>query len=267
MRDTAIVFLAHTWSEALARRFERLRRETSPDFDCFALIQDDDENVLAQWQSSLKAMGAERALFRFSAATLATQLDLRYFGMRQVLSNTHFPLLLFSRSHRYSYYWQVEYDVELRGSWRDFFELYRPSEAAFVASHFHRWSDWPTWFWWPSLMPPAGAVVSTEQLFKAFMPVARFSHEALLVVERAHREGWLGHFEAVVPTVLMMNGHNLEDLNVRGKSYIGGFQDPVALLPLQSTLRARPPVGIDEFRNRGQGALLFHPVKDDVNPQ
>ncbi|HUR89409.1 MAG TPA: hypothetical protein VMZ74_10015, partial [Ramlibacter sp.] len=262
MHDTAIVFLAHFWSEAAALRFERLRRESSAAADCFLLLQDDDPQVLAHWQSRLQEIGAAHALVRFSAATLATQLGLRYFGMRQVMSNTHFPLLQFSHSHRYAYYWQVEYDVEYRGAWGDFFAARRPSEASLIAAHFHNWSEWPEWFWWPSLSTPAGAAVGPQNLYKAFMPVARFSQRALHDIEQAHRQGWMGHYEVIVPTVLLMNGHNLEDLNVRGACYIPGFQDPIPLLPLQSTIRARPPVSLVEFRTRAQGALLFHPVKD-----
>jgi len=262
MHDTAIVFLTHAWSEAIALRFERLWRETSPTADCFLLLQDDDAQVLSLWQATLKKIGADDSLFRFTAAELPQQLGLRYFGMRQVLSNAHFPLMHFARSHPHAYYWQVEYDVEYRGSWSKFFEAYRPSDAALCGAHFHRWADWPEWMWWPSLTAPVGTQLPADMLYKAFMPVARYSHQALQDVEQAHRQGWMGHFEALVPTVLMMNGRKLEDIAVRTRCYVGGFQDPVPLLPLQSTLRCRPPVSFNEFLTRGQGALLFHPVKD-----
>src|SRR5438132_7695067 len=189
MHDTAIVFLTHAWSEAIARRFERLWREGSPHADCFVLLHDDNPQVLERWEGTLRQMGAPDALFRFSAATLPTQLGLRYFGMRQVMSNTHFPLLLFSRSRRYSYYWQVEFDVEYRGAWPDFFNAYRDTDASLLAAHFHNWVDWPDWFWWTSVTAPGA--FNAEKLYKAFMPVSRFSRRALDDIEQAHREGWL----------------------------------------------------------------------------
>ena len=168
------------------------------------------------------------------------------------------------RSHPgYAYYWQVEGDVDYRGRWGDFFAPYREASAGLLAAHFHRWQDWPEWYWWPSLTAPAAINPRNDQLFKTFMAVVRFSHAALETVERAHRQGWLGHFEAVVPTVLLMEGFQLEDLNVRQQCYVGWYQDPVPLLPLLSTVRCRPFVTMQEFVQRGQGPLLFHPVKEN----
>src|SRR4051812_21538383 len=116
MHDTAVVFLAHTWGEAIARRFVRLRLECSSFADCFLLLQDDNPGIALQWQATLDAIGAPGAMFRFNAAALPSELGLRYFGMRQVLSNTHFPLMFFARAHPHAYYWQIEYDVEYRGA-------------------------------------------------------------------------------------------------------------------------------------------------------
>jgi hypothetical protein len=262
VHSTAVVFLSHLWSEAIARRFARLWREASPVADVFLLLQADDPQPVARWEATLAELGAPQALFRFSAATLPSQLGLRYFGLRQVLSNTHFPLLLFSRSHPHAHYWQVEYDVELRGDWRAFFETRAASDSDLIASHFHNVNEWPDWFWWTSLSLPAQLALQPAQLYKAFMPIARFSRRALQEVEQAHRDGWSGHFEAVIPSALLRAGHKLEDLNVRGPCYIAGYPEAVPLLTLQSSIRARPPVSAAEFRHRGQGALLFHPVKD-----
>src|SRR5437763_1291311 len=154
MNDTAIVFLTHLWSNAVARRFERLWRESTPAADCFLVLQDDDVQVLAAWQAYLASIGASRALFRFSAAQLPDRLGLRYFGMRQIMGNAHFPMLLFAQSHRYAFYWQVEGDVEYRGPWNEFFGTYRETDASLLAAHCHNWADWPEWFWWPSVSAP-----------------------------------------------------------------------------------------------------------------
>lgn len=262
-RDTSIVFLTHMWDEVLARRFHRLRTESAPHADCFLLLQNDDERVVAQWKTRLAAMGASDALFTFNSFSLPSDLGIRYFGSERILCNTHFPLLLFSHAHpEYAYFWQIEGDVEYRGSWGDFFAPYRDSEAALLAAHFHRWQDWPGWFWWPSFTGPPNVHPRTEEMFKTFMAVVRFSRAALACVEQFHREGWMGHFEVIIPTALLRSGHQLEDLNVRKTCYIGWFQDPVALLALQSTVRCRPFISMQEFTQRGEGALLFHPVKE-----
>jgi hypothetical protein len=263
-RDTCVVFLTHIWDGGVARRFERLWRESAPHARCFLLLQDDDPRIVDLWKARLESLGAADAMMTFNSTELPARLGLRYFGAQRILANTHFPLLLFRRSQPdYAYYWQVEGDVEYRGRWGDFFAPYRETDSALLAAHIHRLQDWPDWYWWPSLTAPAGMILRNEQFLKAFMPVARFSRGALDSIEQAHRQGWLGHFEAVIPTVLLMEGLRLEDLNVRGTSYLGLFQDPVPLLPLLSTVRCRPFVTMQEFAQRGQGALLFHPVKEN----
>jgi hypothetical protein len=258
-----IVFLTHFWDESVARRFERLKRESASHADCFLVLQDDDAAVVAQWKTFLGSMGAPGAVFTFNSVELPRRLGIPYFGSQRVMTNTHFPLLLFAREHpAYAHYWQIEGDAELRGPWGEFFAAYEPSDAALLAAHIHRWHDWPEWFWWPSLTAPADMNLTVESMYKAFLAVMRISRRALEVVESAHRKGWIGHFEAILPSVLLLQGLGLEDLNVRRTSYAGWFQDPVGLLPLQSTVRCRPPITMQEFMNRGQGPLLFHPIKE-----
>lgn len=261
-RDTAIVFLAHVWSESVAKRFERLRRETAPLAECFLLLQDDGGDVVRNWRGYLATIGAPDALVTFNDLTLPAELGHRYFGMQRVMANTHFPLLQFARSRRYAYYWQVEFDVEYRGSWHDFFAAYTQTDASLLAMHFHTFVDWPEWCWWPSLTLPPGIDLLGDKLYKCFLPVMRLSRAAVDTIEQSHRQGWMGHFEAVLPTSLLLAGHRLEDLNVRQACYAGVYQDACGLLAVQSTVRCRPFISLGEFCNRGQGPLLFHPVKE-----
>src|SRR3954471_17596380 len=188
-RDTCIVFLTHVWDAGVARRFERLKSESAPHADCFLLLQDDDSRIVDIWKTRLESIGATDAMLTFNSADLPRRLGLRYFGAQRILANTHFPLLMFRRSHPdYAYYWQLEGDVEYRGRWGDFFAPYGGTDAALLASHIHRWADWPDWFWWPSLTAPVDTTLQTDQLFKAFMAVARFSRASLDVIEKAHHQ-------------------------------------------------------------------------------
>lgn len=260
--STAVVFLTHVWADVVASRFERLWRETQGVVDCFAVVQADDPAVAARWQTFLASIGAQSAYSSFNSQQLPAQLGLRYFGMRQVWSNTHFPLLHFSRTHRYEHYWQVEFDAEYRGSWRSFFEAYKETDASLLGAHFMNWVDCPEWFWWVSITPPQ-PVFPMEQLYKAFLAVFRISATAIEHTIQAQREGWMGHHEAVIPTILLQRGHRLEDLNVRSTAYVGYSQDPTEIIPLQSTIRCKPFVTLNEFRTRGNGPLMFHPVKEN----
>jgi hypothetical protein len=93
--------------------------------------------------------------------------------------------------------------------------------------------------------------------------VFRISADGIEAVERAHRRGWLGHFEVLVPTTLVQAGLGVDDLCAVNLCYVGPSQNPSPILPVQSTLRWRPAVSLDEFNRRGAGPLIFHPVKEN----
>jgi hypothetical protein len=261
--EAVVLFLAHQWSEAIGQRFWRLRRELSPLLDCFVSLQDDRGDVLRNWQAFLAGLGAPDALAPFLPDDLPGELGLRYFGDRRILGNAHFPLLRFARSNRYRHYWQVESDVEYRGNWLAFFSAYIDCETPLLASHIHRYPEWPSWGWWRSLSAPAGVALGPNDLYKAFFPVFRISRDAIQAVEQAHASGWLGHFEVLVPTTLVRAGLAIQDLRAINPCYVGPSQNPCPILPLQSTLRWRPNVSMREFGQRGAGPLIFHPVKDN----
>jgi len=159
--------------------------------------------------------------------------------------------------------WQVEYDAEYRGDWGSFFAAYQGNDAALLGAHIHRFDEWPSWCWWPSLGVPGNVQITRAQLRKAFMAVFRITREGVEAAVRAHRAGWVGHFEVVLPMALLCQGLRLDDLLVAGPCYIGPSQNPTEILALQSTVRYRPPISVEEFCQRGQGPLLFHPVKDN----
>lgn len=261
--ETAVLFLAHEWNEAIGQRFLRLRREIGPFADCFVRLQSDQGEVLRQWTGFLQAMGALDAMVPFDAGELPAQLGFGYFGDGRVLGNSHFPLLQFARTGGYRYYWQVESDVEYRGNWLSFIGSYRQCETPLLASHIHSFHDWPTWGWWRSLSAPSGAQVKVGTLRKAFLPVFRISADAIEAVEQAHRSGWLGHFEVLIPTALVRAGLGVDDLCAINRCYVGPSQNPSPIRPVQSTLRWRPAISINEFTHRAPGPLIFHPIKDN----
>ncbi|MBC7604126.1 MAG: hypothetical protein H7255_15895, partial [Ramlibacter sp.] len=137
------------------------------------------------------------------------------------------------------------------------------SRADLLASHIHRHHHWPTWRWWKSLATPTGSDVDAAQLVKAFLPVFRISRSAIDALLQAHREGWTGHFEVLVPTVVARHALRVEDLRANVPCYVDDSQDPNPIIPLQSTMRWRPEVRLQEFASRASGPLLFHPVKQN----
>lgn len=261
--EVAVLFLAHEWSDSAAQRFARLRRELGASVDCFLLLQDDQGEVLRTWTAFLHSIGAPAALAAFQADELPAQLGYPYFGGGRIMGNSHFALMRFALQGRHHYYWQIESDVEYRGNWLSFLEAYRDNDADLLASHVHRYDEWPTWDWWRSLKFPPDGKPKRGDLHKAFCPVARYSRPALELIDQAHKDGWSGHFEALVPTVLTAHGKRVQDFLATQACYVGGSQNPCPIVPLQSTMRWRPPISIAEFARRAKGPLLFHPVKEN----
>ncbi|MRD47327.1 hypothetical protein [Caenimonas koreensis] len=263
MHDTAVFLLTHQWTESVAYRFARLWREVSPRADCFVLLHDDQGEVTQRWRAFLKSMDAEHALSLFRPEALAGELGFALYGSEGVLGNTHLPLASAMLRGPWRHCWQIESDVEYRGAWSEFLQAFDASKADLLASHPFRFHDWPSWRWWTSLSVPVGKALDKRAMVKAFLPVFRISRPLLDAVLQAHREGWSGHFEVLMPTVAAVRGLVVEDLRSSHASYVGDSQDPLPILPLLSTMRWRPEISLREFTGRARGALLFHPVKQN----
>lgn len=260
---TAVVFLTHQFSPAIARRFERLWRETAGEADCHVLLHDDGGPVRAGWTAYLQALGASHALQPFQPDELAASLGITLFGGKGLLGNVHLPLLRFARSAPYARFWQIESDVEYRGSWRDFLRAFDDCDASLLVSHLHTYAQHPEWYWWLSASAPGHLRLPQSAWRKGFFPVSRFDRRALDVIAAAHRAGWHAHFEALIPTALAQAGISMLDLRSHRPCYEGDSQDPHPRPGVQSTIRWRPDVTPGEFMTRGSGPLLFHPVKQE----
>jgi len=256
--------MTHQWSWSIAKRFTRLLSEVNQKVDCFLLLHDDEGSVCQQWLQFLESIGAQTQLKRFSPKNLTMQLGYPYLnGLQMLPGSVHFPLLNFSRSYRYQYYWVIESDVEYRGNWLTFLNTYRECQAALLGAHIHCHRECPTYWWWNSLTLPSDIHLAVDDLHKAFLPICRLSADALDLIDEAHRLGWRGHQEVLIPTVLHLNGQAIQDFSQTAECYLGDSQNPCWSRTRLSTLRWRPEITLDEFINRGHGPLLFHPVKQD----
>src|SRR3569832_744713 len=97
--DNCIVFLTHFWDEAVACRFERIRREGAACADCWLVLQDDDPAVVAHWQRHLASIGAADRILTFNSVELPRRLGIPFFGSQRIMTNTLHPMLLFAREH------------------------------------------------------------------------------------------------------------------------------------------------------------------------
>lgn len=260
-----IVFLAHTWHPATAARFRRLHHETAGLMPCRLLLQSDRGPVVAAWTRYLTEHGLGHAITLFDPAALAPDLGLSYLEGDSITPGcTHYPLLWFAQTADAQHFWVVESDVDYTGSWREFFCAFEHSGADLLAAHLARYPQNPEWHWWPSLRLPSGTPAQSLQRWKAFLPVYRISARALDQVASRQRQGWQGHYEALLPTLLASDGFDVGDLRDEVTCYLGTAVDPWQPPSTWSSLRWRPPISTAERQIRALGSrpCLLHPIKD-----
>lgn len=267
MRRTAVVMVTHLWSESIAARFGRMRREVADAFDCHLLLQDDHGPVRQSWQAHLAATDSVHCLQLFDPEAARSELGLPWLATGMIPGCAHYVWTAFSRGRPHEHYWIVEGDVDYSGHWRELLEHIEPERAALVAPHVRTPEQDPRWMWWPSVRGPAPEIDAAQLrriALKAFLPVCRVSAKALELVHAAQLRGWRGHAEALLPTLLNHFGERVVDLRAVADCHEGDLQDPYPQdLARQSTIRYRPEVTLSEFMRRGGKPRLFHPVKQD----
>lgn len=257
-----IAFVARDWSPSVVRRFERLRTQTRPDRTCALLVDDAEPAVAGQWAAYLEHGAEGDLLYRYRSSELSQRFD----SASGVTGHaTHFPLLAVAAERAFDHYWVVESDVEYRGDWGSLFDRFEADACDLLASHLYTYAHWPRWYWWDKgFTAPNGVPPPEADRIKALLPIYRMSARAVRELESAHRAGWRGHRECVIPTVLKLRGFRIGDLNVAGRLYVGDWPNPISNPARLSSLRWQPEVSVEEFERRdAPSSLLFHPVAND----
>jgi len=114
------------------------------------------------------------------------------------------------------YFWFVEYDVRFSGNWRVLVDICNQSRADMLGVHIRTREEIPDWDWWPSIrneFDPGRQLPGV----RAFGWVSRLSRDALeLIAKRCVEEGWTGHMEALLPSLLCDAGMRIEEIGGRG---------------------------------------------------
>jgi hypothetical protein len=185
-----------------------------------------------------------------------------------LLGAKHYPLLKFYRDNpNYDYYWLIENDVRFTGAWRDFFKAFELNTADFLSSHIRRFSDEPDWHWWNSLRHPAGTVPEAGRL-AAFNVIFRISKPALETLHHVLRDGWEGHYEVLIPTLLREHGFTLLDIGGNGPFVPPAFINRFYVMSKgdsRNLPRAKPRTTMSwrpvRYFAGFQRNKLYHPVK------
>jgi hypothetical protein len=251
----AFVFITHFWNLATLREFKKIERSVEGLGTAWFVFQGEREHLPKRPPiANLHTISREELL----------ALDFPMPSAWILPGSSHFPLLHFYRTHPdYSAYWLIEYDVRYSGSWRSFFGDLEKIRADFMAAHICRYADEPDWPSWKLTHPTKS--IAIEKRLRCFHPICRISKPALECIYRAHQEGWCGHDEVILPTLLQHNGFSLADFGGEGEFVLPGMQNKyyTASLPnregrLESgTFRYRPL-----YDRPGQAKdKLYHPVK------
>ncbi len=129
--------------------------------------------------------------------------------------NLLFPILSFAGSTSYDYIWRIEFDVRFSGRWADFFNAFADSPADLLGTTLGTFARTPAWNWWQTATLN-GAPVATDKLIRGFYPVLRLSKPACAILENAYRQGWQGHFEVLLATILQQHHCLIEDIGGNG---------------------------------------------------
>jgi Protein of unknown function (DUF3405) len=244
----ALLFLTHRLDQTTIARYENIQLPVG--FDRYLLLD------------ARHAREFSRAdVIEFSLGKLKS---IGYSPITNTLvpGSNHFPVLEFSRNFpRYEYVWTMEYDVWFSGSWMTFFQAVDRPADLLTAKIRNYWDD-PEWYWWRSIYVSVKPRQCSNpqgywpaQALASFNPLYRLSRRAALHLRNeCLNQGWIGHHELIMPTLLDMAEMIVEDFGtppkgcgIAGKWY---SEQTYSHDPIDFQLLAR------EFPN-----TLFHPVK------
>ncbi|MBI4731211.1 MAG: hypothetical protein HY781_03625 [Chloroflexi bacterium] len=253
--SVAFIFLAHLSSREIFQEYKKIRASIKGLGIPWFLFQGD-KNGLPKYRKF------ENLFIVDQEKLFSTGLPLH--ASRVVPGSSHFPLLQFYKTNpEYTDYWLVEYDVRFSGNWRLFFSELANIKADLIAAHIFHNKDEPDWPFWELTHPIHS--IPLENRLRCFHPIYRISNAALSFIFSAQQDGWRGHSEVLLPTLLYQQGFSIADIGGTGEFVAPGLHNrfytsspPNRKGRLDSgTLRHRP-VYTKPGRERNK---LYHPVK------
>ena len=260
-QSTAVLYVAHRFDAGVLAGWTALQSSCiARGFHPVFLY----DNSRGDFAAAPELASADRFLFTFEELT--TRFPFHVYDPQRPLDqgNATFPILAFFRARRgHSAYWRIEYDVFYDGEWCDFFAAFKDNPADLLTTTLYRPAVRPNWGWWSTLRKPWHDWRPLQEV-RAFMPVARLSPKALRVLDRAYREGWAGHDEVLVPSVLHSHGLTIADLGGGGEFTPDGQEErfytnaPASRGLAPGTFVCPPHLPTLDPRP----GKLYHPVKD-----
>lgn len=255
----AVAFFTHMFDPLVARRYRKLKKDVGSRARTF---------ILAQTGVAIpRRLLPETHFFDFArlrgmaAATI---------GNRVVPGNVHLGALDFYNHHGdFDFYWFVEYDVVFTGDWSVLMKAVRNDPADLLAAHIRTYAQEPDWPWWKSLDLP-GCTLGKEERIRSFLPIYRISRAALEAVKHRVAQGWIGHYEGLVPCAMESASLSIADFGGAGhwtpkdrhNMFYESYSSQGGMFLEKGTHRHRPSHMLPLLRKN----TLFHPVKHDSVP-
>lgn len=201
----AILLLTYRTDFAILDRYNKLAKEYGQKADIFLLF----DNSVSVNDHELERFDR---VYEFSVPKLIGE---GYTALKSgFLGNCHYPLLKFHKEYpEYDYCWLIEDDVVFSGDWSVFFDAFVDDTSDLVTTKIRNLADEPDWGWWSSVKAPERTFFSTDELYASFNPIYRLSAHALECLEDEMRNGWRGHFEALLPTIIARHGLSMHDMD------------------------------------------------------
>jgi hypothetical protein len=216
---SAVLWMTHVWNKELESEFERILNINYPGSPDVWLILD------------AKTPGAKDIARHYERCHLFTlkemfqRLPYPRLSEETLYSQSHFPVLDFYLSHReYDRYWVIEFDVRYTGEWGSFLKSFETFDHDLITSHIRHISEEPDWYWWNSFVHPT-KTIDRSRYVRSVNVIYRMSNRALSLIHDAQQDGWRGHPEVLIPTLLDNSDYSVLDFGGDSKFTLPGFKN------------------------------------------
>jgi hypothetical protein len=209
VNDTLFAIVTHKFDRAVYRHIERVRKQLGRDYP-FIVYYD------ATSVPDLESLTLDYPLIPFDFEKIRAKFP-HLTGSTIVPGNTYAVYIdLLPAFPHTKYFWFVEYDVRFSGNWRTLVDICGRSDADMLGCYLRTREEIPDWDWWPSLWNKRNPQAQILGI-RAFLWASRFSRRALsLLSQRCIEDGWTGHVEVLVPSLLHDAGMVIEEIGGRG---------------------------------------------------
>lgn len=265
----AILFLTHRNSSRVYHHFERLRQDLKdmmPVFLC--LHRPNDEMPAPPFVPDFTVTVSDSSALLPERYKLVLAANGSY---RRQMELAYLPAMLRQQLRDFAFLWMIEEDVDFSGNWRIFFDRLARCGADLIGMHFSRRKESEAWMHWANVSLPAE--VPPEMVVRGFFPLVRFSSRLLTTLcDEMRKSCWLGHAEALYPTIALHHGFSLGTLSPRPRHRVPSLceirratGDYFANI---ETFHCDFNLGTSYFHEAPQGFLqpniLYHPIKVDM---